>query len=69
MPGTKPAGLQVTACTPPSGRRGQQSLPFGGTVGFRLPAAGPAAASVIPFLLSVQNEDVTESGGDASHAL
>lgn len=63
------AGLQVTACTLPSGRREQQNLPFGGTMGFRPPAGGPAAVSVIPVLLSIQNEDVMETGGDASHAL
>ena len=63
------AGLQVTACKLLSGKRGQQNLPFGGTVDFGPPAAGPTAASVILLLLAAQNEDVMETGGDASHAL
>lgn len=62
------ARLQVTACTP-SGRREQQNLPFGGTMGFRSPAGEPAAVSVIQTPLSAQNEDVSETEGKASHAL
>lgn len=63
------ARLQVTARKPQSGRREQQNLPFGGTVGARPPAGGAAAVSVPQTPLSAQNEDVTETGGDASHAL
>lgn len=63
------AGLQVTACMLPGGRREQQNLPFGGTVGFGPPAGGPTAVSVILVLLSAQNGDGIETGGDASRAL
>lgn len=62
------ARLQVTACTS-SGRREQQNLPFGGTMGFRPPAGGSAAVSVIQTPLSAKNEDVMETEGNASHVI
>lgn len=60
------ARLQVTACLSLHKRREQQSLPFGGIVGFQPPTGGSAAVSGIQTALSAQNEDVTGTEGNAS---